>query len=263
LHPYFVSNELEFSSVSKEIQPSSGQGRMGEICTALRRAIMEQALRPGTKLPEDALGERFGVSRTIARHALGQLAAEGLVDLQRNRGATVARPSWEEARDLFTIRVGLEKVVVEKLCGRLSRAQVKALRDHVKEEEAARGESDAIAIRLATEFHLILAEMTESSVLVRYVREICLRCGLTLALHGRPHSADCAISEHLAIIKALQDDDIETACNIMADHLESVADRALIEPSPTHSPDLMDILAPYANGAASEAGRVQRGARKA
>ena len=250
-------------SVSKQIQPGSDQGRMGEICTALRRAIMEQALRPGTKLPEDALGERFGVSRTIARHALGQLAAEGLVDLQRNRGATVARPSWEEARDLFTIRGGLEKVVVEKLCGRLSRDQIKALRDHVKQEEAARGESDAIAIRLATEFHLILAEMTESAVLVRYVREICLRCGLTLALHGRPHSADCAISEHLAIIKALQEDDIETACKIMVDHLESVADRALIEPSPMHSPDLMDILEPYAKGAAAEAGGRSRGVSRA
>ena len=55
------------------------------ICRSLRRAIVEQAIRPGDRLPEDALGERFGVSRTIARQALGQLAGEGLVELRRNR----------------------------------------------------------------------------------------------------------------------------------------------------------------------------------
>ena len=64
--------------------------KVGVICRALRRAIIEQALEPGAKLPEDSLGERFGVSRTIARHALGQLAAEGLVELRRNRIAVVA-----------------------------------------------------------------------------------------------------------------------------------------------------------------------------
>jgi DNA-binding GntR family transcriptional regulator len=70
--------------------------KVGVICRALRRAIIEQALEPGAKLPEDSLGERFGVSRTIARHALGQLAAEGLVELRRNRIAVVATPSWQE-----------------------------------------------------------------------------------------------------------------------------------------------------------------------
>lgn len=222
------------------------RGRAGEICAALRRAILEQALMPGTKLPEDALGERFGASRTIARHALGQLAAEGLVDLRRNRGATVARPSWEDARDLFDVRIMLETIVMNRLSGRLSPERIRRLREHVREEEAARGQSDAIAIRLATEFHLLLAEMTESPVLVRYVRELCLRCGLTLALHARPHSSDCAISEHLEIIDALTTGNHERTAAIMAAHLESVASRALVGVSGKPVPDLMDILAPYA-----------------
>ena len=62
--------------------------------------------QPGAKLPEDAIGERFGASRTIVRHVLGQLAAEGLVELRRNRGAAVATPSWNEARDVFDVRLG-------------------------------------------------------------------------------------------------------------------------------------------------------------
>ena len=226
-------------------QAKVDQGRTGEVCDALRRAIFEQALKPGTKLPEDTVGARFGVSRTIARQALGLLTAEGLVDLQRNRGATVSRPSWEDARDLFDVRNALELTVTSRLAGKLSTAQVATLRSHVRKEEAARGDSDAVSIRLATEFHLLLAEMTESKVLIRYVRELCLRCGLTLALHGRPHSSDCAISEHLDIIEALRNGDVEATQRIMSNHLNSVADRALIEPAAQAKLDLMEILKPY------------------
>ncbi|MCA0845936.1 GntR family transcriptional regulator [Salipiger thiooxidans] len=73
------------------------ESRSELICAALRSAILERALPPGMKLPEDSPGERFGASRTLIRQALERLAAEGLVELLRNRGATVASPSLEEA----------------------------------------------------------------------------------------------------------------------------------------------------------------------
>src|ERR1044072_3592364 len=92
--------------------------RTGLIYRALRHAIIEQALAPGAKLPEDAIGERFGASRTIVRAALGQLAAEGLVELRRNRGATVATPAWEEARDTFDVRLGVEGLVMARRAAR-------------------------------------------------------------------------------------------------------------------------------------------------
>ncbi len=59
-------------------------------------AILEQRLAPGTKLSEEALGEIFGVSRTIIRRALSRLAHEGVVLLRPNRGAVVASPSVDE-----------------------------------------------------------------------------------------------------------------------------------------------------------------------
>jgi hypothetical protein len=49
--------------------PKIGIDRAGQIYRALRHAIIEQALEPGAKLPEDSIGERFGASRTIVRHA--------------------------------------------------------------------------------------------------------------------------------------------------------------------------------------------------
>jgi DNA-binding GntR family transcriptional regulator len=230
--------------MSKQAARSNGD-RAGAIYQALRRAIIEQALEPGAKLPEDAIGERFGVSRTLVRHALGRLAGEGLVELRRNHGAAVAKPSWDEARDIFAVRVGLERLVVSSLAGQLTAEQAARLRRHVKEEEAARGSNEPLSIRLAGEFHILLADMTGNALLARYVGEVASRSGLILALYGRPHSSECAVSEHRAIIDALDSGDAKRANALMQDHLDAVAGRALIQMKPQKRRELREILGAY------------------
>lgn len=225
--------------------------RADAIYRALRRAIIEQALEPGAKLPEDAIGERFGVSRTLVRHALGRLAGEGLVELRRNHGAAVAKPSWDEARDIFAVRLGLERLVVSTLAGQLTAEQATRLRRHVKEEEAARGSNEPLSIRLAGEFHILLADMTGNGLLVRYVAEVTSRSGLILALYGRPHSSECAVSEHRAIIDVLESGNAKRADALMQEHLDAVAGRALIQMKPQKRQELRDILATYVDGAAA------------
>ena len=113
------------------------------------------------------------------------------------------------------------------------------------EEERARGNDEPLSIRLATEFHILLAEMTGSPVLTRYVSENASRCGLTLALYSRPHSSECAVNEHRAIVAALAKGDAANATALMNDHLEAVAGRALIVPKPERDRDLKSILGRY------------------
>ncbi|PMC22040.1 GntR family transcriptional regulator, partial [Klebsiella aerogenes] len=67
-------------------------------------AIVEQQLLPGSKLPEEALAEVFGVSRTGVRKALQRLAAVQMVTLTPKRGAQVASPTVDEAREIFRTR---------------------------------------------------------------------------------------------------------------------------------------------------------------
>jgi DNA-binding GntR family transcriptional regulator len=232
-----------------------GSDRASAVYRALRHAIIEQALEPGAKLPEDAIGDRFGVSRTLVRHALGQLAAEGLVELRRNRGAAVARPSWDEARDIFDVRRGLERLVVERLAGQLTPEQLARLRDHVDSEEAARGTNEPLSIRLAGEFHGLLAEMTGNALLGRYVSEVSSRSGLILAIYGRPHSSECAVSEHHAIIDALAGNDAPRAAAEMDRHLEAVAGRALIQTKTPKRRELRDVLDDYVPNALGGAKR--------
>ncbi|WP_018260131.1 GntR family transcriptional regulator [Methylobacterium sp. WSM2598] len=226
-------------------RPAAAGDRGAAIYAALRRAIIEQALKPGEKLPEDAIGASFGVSRTIVRNALHQLAAEGLVEMRRNRGARVARPRWEEAGDIFDIRRALERLVIARLAGRLTPEQVARLKEHADREDAARGGSEPHSVRLATEFHVLLAEMTGSEVLARYVGEAAWRCGLTLTLYSRPHSSECGVHEHREIIAALEAGDEARAVAVMDGHLSAVVSRALIDP-PGRSRDLSEILRRYA-----------------
>lgn len=223
--------------------------RTEAVHEALRQAIIEQNLLPGARLPEDAIGESFGTSRTIAREALGRLAVEGLVELKPNRGAFVANPSLEEGRDVFVVRNGLERTVMQHLAGKLSASDIARLRAMVEQEQEASGKDEVRSVRLAGEFHLALAAMTGNQLLLRYVTEVVSRCSLILAMYSRPHSSDCAVTEHADIVEALAAGDAGKAIDVMQHHLEAVSDRAL--PAARPERDLRAVLAPYAAAASA------------
>lgn len=225
---------------------TAAQNRGDAIYASLRRAIIEQALKPGVKLPEDQIGEAYGVSRTGVRNALVRLAAEGLVEMRPNRGAAVATPTIEEAQDAFDIRQFLEREVVSRLCQRMSKDAIDALEAHICEEERALRSSPPRAIRLAGEFHILLAELTGSRMLSDYVNRSVSRCSLILAAFARPHSAECGLDEHRRIVEALRDQDADAATRIMEAHIGSVRDRAFPEEG-SAEPDIQAILSRYAS----------------
>src|SRR5258706_14338871 len=74
----------------------------------LRRFIIEGKLAAGVKLNERELSETLGISRTPLREALKVLAAEGLIEISPNKGASVPRMSTAELRDMFELMSGLE-----------------------------------------------------------------------------------------------------------------------------------------------------------
>jgi DNA-binding GntR family transcriptional regulator len=225
-------------------EPSS---RVEVAHEALRRAIIEQALKPGTKLPEDEIGNLFGMSRTLVREVLARLAGAGLVDARPKRTATVAEPTLAEAQDVFGLRRALEAEVVRLVIKRWEPAFGAALEGLVREEDAARARhDDRVSVRLAGEFHTMLARMSGNALLERYLGEVVTRCSLILAVFGRPHSSDCAVSEHSDIIAALRSGDAAKAMVVMDAHVEAVADRALLGGREPVAPTLASVLADYA-----------------
>src|SRR5437762_13812470 len=79
----------------------------------IHRAILEQRLPPGTKLGEESLSSLFAVSRARVRRILLRLAHDKSVELRPNRGAYVAQPSAQDAREVFTARRIVEAHIVE------------------------------------------------------------------------------------------------------------------------------------------------------
>ena len=79
------------------------------VARELSTAILSHRIMPGTKLGEDELSEVFSVSRTIIRSALQYLSYERLVTIERNRGAFVAKPDPEEAREVMEARSLVER----------------------------------------------------------------------------------------------------------------------------------------------------------
>lgn len=213
------------------------------VYRTLKRAILDQALAAGTKLPEDSIGERLGVSRTIVRQALARLNGEGLVELRPHKGACVAQPSLQDGRDIFAVRQSLEALVVDTLAGKLTPQQEKQLEAHVDAEDHARANNSG-SIQLAGEFHVLLAQLTDNDMLIRYVTELVSRSSFVLSLYGRPHSSDCAVSEHREIIQALVSADKEKASLLMDEHINAITTRALLKGNSER--DFPDLLTEYA-----------------
>ncbi|WP_353475215.1 GntR family transcriptional regulator [Salipiger sp. H15] len=212
---------------------------------ALRQAIIDQELPPGTRLPEDDIGRPFGISRTLVRQALQRLHGDGLVELGHKRTATVAQPTLAEARNVFSVRRALEREVVHAVAARWQPEFARRLEAHVRlEEDARRAGDERVSIRLAGEFHQLLAELSGNDILEGYVTQLVCRSSLILALYARPHSAECAVSEHRGVIVALSTGDAEKAAALMDHHVGSVAARALVSDGRAERP-LGDILMKY------------------
>ena len=193
------------------------------IVEALTRAIVEHRLQPGTKLAEQKLADHFGVSRTLVRQALFQLAQNRLVTLEPARGAFVSTPSVEEARQVFAVRRMLETEMTRAFVQTVTPAKIKALRAHVASEKAAMGTADASSrTELLGDFHVRMAELMGNQVLAQILDELISRCALITLMYQSTSAAEHSSEEHADIIQALANKDEARAVQLMVEHLEHV-----------------------------------------
>ena len=203
-----------------------GADRAQAIRDRLRDAIVDRRLAPGTKLSEGEVGTLFDVSRTVARAALQMLSFEGLVRTERNRGAFVANPSPEEARQVFASRRLIEPGIATAACGRLTAANVAAFKTQLEEEGrfiAERGPNARRSeIKASGDFHLLLASVAGNVILQRFMEELVARSSLVIALYGRSGVSSCGHIEHVKILEALEAGNTERAGALMLHHIDHI-----------------------------------------
>lgn len=196
------------------------------IRDALRDAIVDRRLTPGTKLTEVEIGALFKVSRTLVRGALQALAHEGLVTVERNRGAFVANPSPEEARQIFEARRMIEPGMLAETARRMTpadQAELYRLLDLESGLMSERGQSARRAeIKASGDFHLALAAITGNAVLQRFMDELIARSSLVIALYGQSTVSSCGHHEHHAIVKSLAAGDVAAASALMVEHIAHI-----------------------------------------
>jgi DNA-binding GntR family transcriptional regulator len=194
-----------------------------EIYEKIYVAILEHRLHPGTKLVEERLAEIFDVSRARVREVLARLAHEQIVELIPQRGAFVAKPSAEQARDVFEARRLIEPALVRRLIASISRDKVARLREHLEREADARRRDDKRAIvRLSGEFHRLLAELAGNSALQRSMRELSTLTCLAILLYDAPTATSCREDEHAEIVDAIERHDSQGAEALMLEHLDHI-----------------------------------------
>lgn len=190
------------------------------VFDAIREAILDHRLAPGTKLKEVALAELFGVSRATVRNVLARLGHLHLVELRPNRGAVVATPSVEESRQVFEARRAIEGAIVAKAAASATRAEVAALEAAVAAEEAAYARGDERGgLRLSLDFHRRLAAIAGNQVLAAYLEELISRTPLIALAHRGHAPSPCGCDDHVALVRAIAARDATSAVRVMDEHL--------------------------------------------
>ena len=193
------------------------------VSDQIRGQILDGKLRPGARLVEDRLSIELGVSRVPVREALLGLSREGLVTLERNRGASVTDISPETVAELVEVRALLEGLNAKLAARRHDPEIVAELRDTLKRGNAAskNGSPEELS-RLNAEFHERLTEASRNSVLAGIMRSLRERTGLAFALNGRARACD-DWQEHAGILAAVIDGDEELATLLATRHVHNAA----------------------------------------
>lgn len=194
-----------------------------EIYKNIYTAIVEHYITPGTKLPEDALAETFNVSRTIIRKVLASLSHDGLVTSEPKRGARVAQPTVEEAREVFEARRILEVAIIPQIADAVTDREIKKLRKLVNDEKVAWQARDArSAIRVSGNFHTALTAVTRNSRLIEMLRNLISRCSLIIAVYGSDRDGTRSCRDHDELLDLIEAGKADECAHWMDEHLRHV-----------------------------------------
>ena len=205
-----------------------------KVAAAITDAIIEHRLAAGTKLVEQNLATMFGVSRTIVRQALIRLERARLVKLEPAKGASVAMPSVQETREIFSIRRFIEVAMIKDFTRSATKVDIKLMRDHLKVEQQACLQSDIRGrSRLLADFHVLIAQLTGNKVLVEVLGQLISRTTLAIMLYQTSRSAEHSSNEHLELLSAIESKDVELAGQVMEKHLNNVESNLQLDSSLT------------------------------
>jgi len=179
------------------------------------------AVSPGDYLREQSVAAEFGVSRTPVREALRKLETQGLLVSEPRLGMRIRSLDYAEVIELYEVRLVHERAVARIAAAKATDVELLELKDVQAALEKVKNNAGKMAT-LNQKFHFALLQMAKNRFLTRAVesmqRSMLLLGPSTLKDTKR---ASVAISEHRAIIQALEKRDSDQAESIMTTHLQN------------------------------------------
>lgn len=198
-----------------------GELTRDEIMRVLEDEIVEGILKPGDRIDERALAERFSVSRTPVRDAIGRLASRGLIEVKPRSGSYVAQMHLSSLLQLFELMSDLEGLCAFYAAQRMDQAELDALKqfaDLCLKASHDKPEDYAVA---NFKFHNAIYCGSKNTYLESLTRQARRRLAAyrkhTFRLPGRLRRS---AEEHLGVVDAIGAGDSETARQLMARHTD-------------------------------------------
>jgi DNA-binding GntR family transcriptional regulator len=195
-------------------------GLQAQARTEIKSAIIEGRLEAGSLTSVRALAELLGMSRTPVREALVDLANDGLVQFERNRGVRVQATQIHDIEEIFDLRLMLEVPAVRRAVPLCTPAEIETLERELGAMEA-RLDNETDFMHHDRAFHDVLLQTLGNARLVQFVdglRDQTQIRGFSTVGRSRPLRE--IVTEHRRILRAVKRGDAEAAADAMQKHIE-------------------------------------------
>lgn len=191
---------------------------MKDAYSLILTAIEGGTYRPGDRLVESELAERFGVSRTPVREALQRLETQAML-VRDGRSLIVASLDHNQLAELYTVRAELEALAARLAARHATPEEVRVLAQMVEEDRRAKGDPETLA-RANKRFHRQIHLASHNRYLVQQLdlvhRTMALMARTSLAAEGR---GETALAEHGRIVDAIAAGDGAAADRALRQHI--------------------------------------------
>lgn len=219
-----ISSELE---AVLTLPASRGLGV--DIAARLRSAILTGRFGPGERLREEALARAMGVSRGPIREAFVLLEREGLIVIRRNRGAFVAQLSRQDLDEVYTLRVVIERLAIQRAVAFASDQSIDAMQAVVDDiaQRMDRGITEQEAAELDLYFHDLIYVAADHRRLYETWTNLKPQIHVILLNRNVAHKdfREMVVPSHQAIVDAIRARDEQRAVELLMDHLAGSYER--------------------------------------
>jgi len=194
-----------------------------EVTDALRSAIVSLALKPGEVIDKTAICDRLGVSRFPVSEALARLQAEGLVEIQPQRGTTVSLVKLADVKEYMLIRKAIEAEAVHALVKMQIPGLIEHLNNSISEQRATSDIGDGPTFhKQDCEFHELLFGAMHFVKIKTIIDGVRANIDRARMLISTPRRLATTMGEHEAIVDAIAANDADQAASAMRSHIDLV-----------------------------------------